>query len=55
MPVYDYVCNDCRKNFEQTLSLREHDGNKMQCPHCGSKNVAQQAAAFYARTSKKSA
>ena len=26
MPVYDYVCNDCHKTFEQTLTLRQHDG-----------------------------
>jgi putative FmdB family regulatory protein len=55
MPVYDYVCNDCNKTFEQTLTLRQHDGQKIQCPHCGGKNVKQEAAAFYAVTSKKSA
>ena len=55
MPVYDYVCDDCRKAFEQTLSLREHDGNTIKCPHCGGRNVRQEAAAFYAVTSKKSA
>lgn len=55
MPVYDYVCRDCNNNFEQTLTLREHDGNKIKCPHCGSRNVEQEAAAFYAVTTKKSA
>ena len=55
MPVYDYVCRDCSKSFEQTLTLHEHDGKKIECPHCGSRNVQQQAAAFYAVTSKKSA
>jgi putative FmdB family regulatory protein len=54
MPVYDYVCNDCHKTFERTLTLREHDANQ-KCPHCGSKNIEQEAAAFYAVTSKKSA
>jgi putative FmdB family regulatory protein len=54
MPVYDYVCNDCNKTFEQILTLRQHDG-QIRCPHCGGKNVRQQAAAFYAVTSKKSA
>jgi len=55
MPVYDYRCNDCRTSFEQVLTLREHDNEKIKCPHCGSKNVEQEAAAFYAVTSKKSA
>ncbi|MBV9339310.1 MAG: zinc ribbon domain-containing protein [Acidobacteria bacterium] len=55
MPVYDYFCKDCRKAFERVLTLREHDGEQSRCPHCGGKNVEQQAAAFYAVTSKKSA
>jgi putative FmdB family regulatory protein len=55
MPVYDYVCHDCHKTFEQVLTIREHDRQQMKCPHCGSKNIEQAAAAFYAVTSKKSA
>ena len=56
MPPYDYFCKDCRKAFERVLTLREHDGEQSRCcPHCGGKNVEQQAAAFYAVTSKKSA
>jgi len=55
MPVYDYHCNDCHKSFEQTLTLREHDKSQIRCPHCGGKNIEQDAAAFYAVTSKKSA
>ena len=54
MPVYDYTCNDCQKVFETFLTLEEHDHEKIRCPDCGSKNVEQEAAAFYAVTSKKS-
>ena len=53
MPVYDYVCLDCHKEFEKVLTLTEHDG-QIVCPHCGSKNVDQEAKAFFAVTSKKS-
>jgi putative FmdB family regulatory protein len=53
MPVYDYICNECHKVFEAVLTLREHD-QAISCPACGSKNVEQEAAAFYAVTSKKS-
>ena len=53
MPVYDYVCTDCHKEFEKVLTLREHEG-QIVCPHCGSKNVEQEAKAFFAVTSKKS-
>jgi len=53
MPVYDYVCNDCHKSFELVLTLKEHD-DQIVCPKCGSKNVEQEMAAFFAVTSKKS-
>ena len=55
MPVYDYRCSDCHKTFEQTLTLHQHDKSQVRCPHCGGKNIQQEAAAFYAVTSKKSA
>jgi putative FmdB family regulatory protein len=54
MPVYDYVCKDCQHSFELVLSLSEHDKDNIRCPKCESKNVEQDAAAFYAVTSKKS-
>ena len=54
MPVYDYLCHDCDKSFEQVLSLNEHDQQEIRCPRCGSKNVEQEAAAFFAVTSRKS-
>jgi len=54
MPVYDYVCLDCHKPFEVALTLNEHDKQNPKCPKCGSKNVEQEAAAFFAVTSRKS-
>lgn len=54
MPVYDYICHACKKPFEKVLTLTEHDKDKITCPHCGSTDVEQEAACFYAVTSKKS-
>jgi len=54
MPVYDYICNDCHKEFEKVLTLKQHDHEQVRCPHCGSKNVEQEAKAFFAVTSRKS-
>jgi putative FmdB family regulatory protein len=54
MPVYEYICKDCNKSFEKILTLTEHDQQQISCPHCHSKNVEQEAAAFYAVTSRKS-
>lgn len=53
MPVYDYICKDCHKTFEKILTLAEHEG-AVTCPHCGSKNVEQEVAEFFAVTSRKS-
>ncbi len=54
MPVYDYICKDCHKSFEEVLTLAEHDRDQIKCPHCGSKNVEQEVAEFFAVTSRKS-
>ncbi len=55
MPRYEYLCLDCKKPFEKILTVHEHEDEKIACPKCGSKNVEQQAAAFFAVTSRKSA
>jgi putative FmdB family regulatory protein len=53
MPVYDYVCHDCQETFELIHTLKEHEADA-KCPKCGSKNVEQEATAFYTVTGKKS-
>ena len=53
MPVYDYLCQDCHKEFELVLTLTEHEED-VKCPHCGSKHVEQESTAFFAITGKKS-
>ncbi|MDO4840829.1 MAG: zinc ribbon domain-containing protein [Desulfovibrionaceae bacterium] len=32
MPMYEFRCNKCSKNFEELASADE----KVTCPHCGS-------------------
>jgi putative FmdB family regulatory protein len=54
MPLYDFVCEDCHKEFELALTLKEHESRKVSCPKCRSKNVVQEPAKFYAVTSRKS-
>jgi putative FmdB family regulatory protein len=55
MPVYEYFCESCKKEFEAILTLSEHDHEeKIVCPKCGKHKVHQVAAAFTAVTSKKS-
>lgn len=54
MPIYEYFCKECKKNFTVTLTLAEYDKGHVSCPKCKSKKVEQKAAAFFAVTSKKS-
>ena len=55
MPVYEYFCDKCKKDFEVVLTLKEHDHEEaIVCPKCKSHKVHQLAAAFTAMTAKKS-
>lgn len=54
MPIYEYRCNGCAKNFSVTMSIAEHDKGGVTCPECKGASVVQQYTAFYAKTSKKS-
>ena len=54
MPVYEYVCKECHTSFEVILTIKEHDKEEIICPKCGCKNVEQDAAEFFAVTSRKS-
>jgi putative FmdB family regulatory protein len=54
MPLYEYTCKDCSKDFTVVLTLREYECGEAECPKCKGKNVEQKPAAFFAVTSKKS-
>ena len=55
MPIYEYVCQDCGKQFSRTLSFAEHEKQpKPPCPKCNSrKKVVQRVSSFQAVTGKK--
>jgi putative FmdB family regulatory protein len=54
MPCYEFYCEDCNKPFETILTLAEYEKDEIKCPKCGGEHVHQEAAAFFAVTSKKS-
>ena len=33
-PIYDYVCEDCLKQYEVKVPLEKYD-TKVKCPRCG--------------------
>ena len=42
MPLYDFVCKDCRHTFEE---LAFDDDDVISCPKCGSQNTARLVSA----------
>jgi putative FmdB family regulatory protein len=55
VPHYEYLCHSCKNAFSKVLTLAEYEKGKVACPKCGSEEVEQTAASFFAVTSKKSA
>jgi len=39
MPIYEYVCLQCRRRFDLFLSYQEYGTKSVTCAHCGSGNV----------------
>lgn len=54
MPVYDYNCEDCGKDFTVTMRISEHGQKEIRCEYCQSKKVKQKFSPFFVKTSKKS-
>ena len=44
MPHYEFFCHGCKKFFDKVLSLVDYEAGEIECPHCGSNNVEQQAS-----------
>jgi putative FmdB family regulatory protein len=45
MPIYEYRCNQCKKEFSQ-LFLSKKDANLAQCKYCNSKDLSKLLSAF---------
>lgn len=55
MPAYEYMCNDCKKDFTVFLSIKEFESKpKIVCSQCQSDNVTKKLTSFFVKTSKKS-
>ncbi|MGM0365263.1 MAG: FmdB family zinc ribbon protein [Actinomycetota bacterium] len=44
MPIYSYICRDCRHKFE-LLALGERK-EELECKKCGSKNIQKTFSSF---------
>ena len=54
MPIYEFKCIDCGRDFTVIMRISEHGQIEVKCEHCKSKNVHQKFTSFYVKTSKKS-
>jgi putative FmdB family regulatory protein len=41
MPIYEYACTPCGKQFEE-LIVRRSDEADVKCPACGSREIGRQ-------------
>ncbi len=48
MPLYEYVCSDCRSRFEKLVA---RFGDEVACPSCSSVGVEKQLSVFAVGTS----
>lgn len=55
MPIYEYTCQECKRDFVVVLSFRELEAKAaVTCPNCMSGKVERKYSGFTAVTSKKS-
>lgn len=47
MPIYEYVCDECKSRFERIVTAKN---GKPECPKCGSHRSTVQFSTFAART-----
>jgi len=48
MPIYEYICDDCKARYERVVTSRN---GHAECPKCGSRRSTIQFSTFAAHTS----
>ncbi len=54
MPTYEYACPQCKKKFNVSMTIQDHDRRRIKCPKCANARVNQTIQGFFTTTSKKS-
>jgi putative FmdB family regulatory protein len=55
MPIYEYTCQECKRDFALSFSIKEMEAKPaVTCPDCKSVNIQKKYGGFTAMTSKKS-
>lgn len=45
MPIYEYVCQNCREEFSVFKSINSDDRD-LECPKCGSSDIKKKISSF---------
>ncbi len=54
MPVYEYNCEKCGRDFSLEMKISDYTKKKIACPKCKSVKVKRLISSFQTITSKKS-
>lgn len=52
MPIYEYVCKDCHKEFESLRSMSQADAS-IACTACGGENTHRKPSVCYSESGGK--
>ena len=52
MPIYEYVCQDCKHEFEALRAMSQAD-LAMACAKCGGENIKRKISIFFAESGGK--
>ena len=53
MPLYEYLCHDCRTRFEALRSMRDADA-PIACHHCQGEDTSRVISLFFAHSDGRS-
>jgi putative FmdB family regulatory protein len=54
MPLYEFYCEQCRREVTVPMTMSEHDRGGAACPQCGSRELRPLVGSFFSKTSRKS-
>jgi putative FmdB family regulatory protein len=53
MPIYEYICQDCKHEFDLLRPMSQADA-AMACNQCGGENIKRKISTFFAESGGKS-
>jgi len=46
MPIFEFACHGCGRQFEDLMTFAQLEAGEAACPHCGSKRVERSLSTF---------